>query len=413
MKVGGVVRASDFWLESDGIMRVREFTRGLAVGGAAAYLLDRARGRRRRAALRDRATHFVHQVEKAAGKTARDARNRGFGVMATAASRLRRDGADDVVLPERVRAAIGRVVSHPSSIEVTAEDGRVRLEGPVLEAEADRLLATVASVRGVREVVEQLEVHESADGVSGLQGGRPREPRFELRQQNWSPTARLLTGLGGALLAVTGRGLPAPARQVTRLLGLGILARAVTNLESKRLLGIQAGRRAIVLQKTIEIEAPVDQVFDFWSRFENFPRFMTHLVEVRRTGERTSHWVARGPGGLPCHWDAEITDVEPGRRLAWRSTAGASVQSAGVVRFDPTPAGGTRLDVRLSYNPPAGAVGHGFAALLGADPKRAMDDDLVRFKSLMEQGKASAHGETVRRVEIAPGDEARPAEEWV
>jgi uncharacterized membrane protein len=59
--------------------------------------------------------------------------------------------------------------------------------------------------------------------------------------------------------------------------------------------------------------------------------------------------------------------------------------------------GGTRIQIRLSYNPPAGALGHGVAALLGSDPKRAMDEDLVRFKSLLEDGRTRAHGQTVRR----------------
>jgi uncharacterized membrane protein len=381
-------------------VKVKELVRGIAIGAAAMYLLDRARGKRRRAVLRDKATHLAHELEEAAGKTARDARNRSRGVVASAAARLKRDAADDAVLSERVRAAIGRVVAHPASVDVTAQDGQIRLTGDVLASELGRLIARVEAVRGVRNVIDHLRVHETAEGVSALQGGKPREPRFELRQQNWSPTARVVTGAGGTLLALYGRRLPAPVRQLTTLLGLGILTRAVTNLQSKRLLGVQAGRRAVVLQKTMEIDAPVEEVFDFWRRFENFPRFMAHLREVRRTGEWSSHWVARGPSGSLFHWNAEITDLEPNRLLAWRSIEGATIQNAGVVRFQPIGTNGTRIHIRLSYNPPAGALGHLLASLLGADPKHAMDEDLVRFKSLMEQGKASVHGQSVRRRDL-------------
>jgi uncharacterized membrane protein len=88
---------------------------------------------------------------------------------------------------------------------------------------------------------------------------------------------------------------------------------------------------------------------------------------------------------------------------------GALVENAGVIHFEDMGRGRTRLDIRLSYNPPAGAIGHAFAKLLGADPKRQMDDDLLRFKSLMERGKATGH-ETVSRDELVPG---RGVESWV
>ncbi len=64
---------------------------------------------------------------------------------------------------------------------------------------------------------------------------------------------------------------------------------------------------------------------------------------------------------------------------------------------------GTRIHVQLSYTPPAGAVGHSLAALLGADPKQAMDEDLVRFKSLIEEGKARVHGERIDESQLSAG----------
>jgi uncharacterized membrane protein len=386
-------------------MRLRDFARGLMVGGIAAYFLDRTRGHQRRAALRDKVSHFLHEIDDAAGKTARDARNRREGLRAAATARL--DGAqvDDVVLHERVRSALGRVTTHPGSIEVGVSEGHVSLRGPILAGEVRRLLSAVRRVRGVRAVTNLLTEHASAEGVSALQGGRRRESRFEFRQSNWSPAARLFAGLMGAA-ALGSRDLPSPLRGIVRLLGLGMVARAVTNLELKRLVGVNAGRRNVDIQKTITVAAPVEQVFDFFSRFENFPLFMSHLKEVQRTGERTSHWVAQGPAGTEFHWDAEITQLEPNRRLTWRSADGATIKNAGVVNFEPAQDGGTRLDIHLCYNPPAGAIGHGLASLLGVDPKHAMDDDLVRFKSLIEKGRATADGTTVMREEM-PGESIR------
>jgi uncharacterized membrane protein len=80
---------------------------------------------------------------------------------------------------------------------------------------------------------------------------------------------------------------------------------------------------------------------------------------------------------------------------------GSTVETAGRVRFRSTSDGGTEIDVKMSYNPPAGVVGHAVATLFGADPKRAMDEDMVRLKSLLEEGKTRADGEPVRLEEVS------------
>jgi uncharacterized membrane protein len=376
------------------------FVGGAGAGAAAMYLLDPDRGRRRRKLINDQLVRVWSRSDDVIGKTARDLRNRARGLLIEAQARLGGEEVSDEVLVARVRAKLGRVVSHPSAIEVTANQGRVTLRGPILAHEVHDLLAAVAAVRGVTEVDNQLKVHKQADGVPGLQGGgrRPGE-RFELLQENWSPTARLLASLAGGALAAYGairRGFPGAALGT---LGLGLLARGLTNIELKRLVGLGGGRRAVDVQKTISINAPVDQVFALWSNYANFPRFMSNLREVRDLGDGRSHWVAQGPAGVPVEWDAVITRYEPNKVLAWKSVPGALVANAGIIRFEPTPGGGTRVDIKLSYNPPAGALGHAVALLFGADPKSEMDEDLVRFKSLIEEGKAMAHHRTVTREE--------------
>ncbi|MGH7859607.1 MAG: SRPBCC family protein, partial [Candidatus Binatia bacterium] len=214
----------------------------------------------------------------------------------------------------------------------------------------------------------------------------------------WSPATRLLVGAAGATVAAAGLLRGSPLGAAASFFGLAALARSATNLETRRLIGIGAGRRAIDVQKTITIAAPIEDVFGFWGEMENFPRFMTHVREVRRISENRFHWKVEA-AGIPFEWDAEITEVIPNELLAWESVESASVRNAGVIRFERTP-DGTRVHVRLSYNPPAGALGHAFARLLGADPKAEMNDDLMRLKSLLEEGKATGRGGTVRREEI-------------
>jgi uncharacterized membrane protein len=163
----------------------------------------------------------------------------------------------------------------------------------------------------------------------------------------------------------------------------------------------QAARVARKAAEATQITSrDVDTVFDLWSNFENFPRFISHVREVRRQNDRRSQWVVAGPAGAPIRWDTETTVFVPNELIAWRTVPGSAVQHAGTVRFEPSPAG-TRVHIEMSYNPPGGALSHGVAVLFGTDPKRAMDDDLVRFKSLVEEGKATAHGRTVRREDVA------------
>lgn len=365
------------------------------------YLLDPERGKRRRALLRDKVLRSADAAGGALGTTGRDLRNRTRGVFAEARSLVTRSRVSDEVLVERVRSKLGRVVTHPSSIEVDARDGHVTLSGPVLAREVDELLSCVSSVRGVEGIENNLEVHKQAGETPGLQGGgRPPEHRFELMQENWSPTARLLAAAAGGGLAAYGAKRRGAAGAVLGAFGLGLLARAASNLKLERLLGLGAGRRGIDVRKTIRVDAPVDRVFDYWADVSNFPLFLSHVKEVRDHGQGCSHWEVVGPAGIPVEWDAVITAIVPSQLLAWKTVPGEAVRHAGVVRFDEDPAGGTRIDVRMTYKPPAGVLGHAIAALFGTDPKQALDDDLLRFKSLIETGKTTAHGEEVVAVEV-------------
>jgi uncharacterized membrane protein len=178
--------------------------------------------------------------------------------------------------------------------------------------------------------------------------------------------------------------------------GVTLLTRAVTDLELKRLFGIGAGFWAVTIQKTITVAAPIEEVYELWSRYEEFPRFMAHVREAQRIDDTRVRWTVAGPAAVPIHWETQETRRIPYEVIAWKTMPGARVAHAGVVRFEDDPAG-TRVHVTMRYNPPAGALGHALATILGADPKRALDEDLVRFKSLLEEGKTSVRGETTRR----------------
>lgn len=375
---------------------------GLGLGAGLMYWLDPDGGRRRRARTRQKLVHGAHEVAEEAEKGARDLAHRTRGALARGRSVLRRGAVPDDVVVERVRARLGRACSHPSAIDVRCEAGTVFLSGPILRDEVDDVLSAVSRVRGVDEVQDRLEVHDTAENVPALQGGAVRRGQVGRRGNGWTPAARLVGGAAGAALlgwGVTHRG---PLGWASGAVGTGVLVRSVVNRSWRRLVGIGAGRRAVDVRKTIHVDAPVEEVFAFWRELESFPRFMGHVKEVRRIADGRYHWTVTGPGGTTFSWEAEVTRLQPNELLAWRSVPGSSILSDGVVRFKPA-RGGTELEVRLSYNPPGGVVGHGIATLLGADPKKQMDEDLLRLKSLIERGKATAHGETVTRDEVLRG----------
>ena len=361
------------------------------LGAASMYFFDPERGKRRRALVRDKLIRSFHDAGDCIAKTAEYSWNRAYGMLAEARGRLSHDDANDYVIRERVRAALGRAVSHPSAVEVDCTDGGViTLRGAVLASELDSLLSAVGRVRGVRDVRNEIEVHERPGREPRLQGGRTRTAdRWEFLEDNWDPFARLVATVGGTALASWGLARRGVIGTAAFAAGATFAARGMTNLPVKRLTGAGAGRRAVDVQKTITIDAPVDQVFGFFASYQNFPHFMRNVREVRESGGATgrSHWSVAGPMGINLSWDADLTGYVPNELIAWRSVEGAAVENAGVIRFqERADGGGTRVDIKLAYNPPAGAIGHFLARLFGADPKSEMDQDLMRVKTALETG---------------------------
>ncbi|MGH7516625.1 MAG: SRPBCC family protein [Gemmatimonadales bacterium] len=365
---------------------------GIGLGGALMYFLDPDRGAGRRQRVRDQVVHAGRVASEGLDTTMRDLGNRAQGLAARARSYLRTDEADDRVIEERVRAELGRVVSHPSAIAVASDAGRVTLRGPVLAREADALLPRVRQVRGVTAVEDRLELHATAGGMPALQGGTRRTPtRFELQQENWAPAARLLTSLAGGAAALYGVRRRHGVGSALGLAGLALLARGATKIRLERLVRAAGGRRAVDLQKTVTIDAPPARVYAFLTEWEQWPQWMSHVREVTQRGrvggrERT-HWVVDGPLGVPVSWDAITTNLVPNEEIAWKTVAGAAVEHAGVIRLAPTEDGSTRVQVWMAYNPPAGVIGHAVAASFGRDPRRQMDADLARLKTTVETGR--------------------------
>lgn len=142
------------------------------------------------------------------------------------------------------------------------------------------------------------------------------------------------------------------------------------------------------VEEVTTINRPIEEVYGFWRKFENLPRFMRHLESVQTIDARRSRWRAKAPAGMTVEWEAELVQDIRDEWIAWRSIEGSGIRNSGSVRFGRAPgARGTEVRVQLEYTPPAGAVGRGIAYLFGEEPEQQIREDLHRFKQLMETGE--------------------------
>jgi uncharacterized membrane protein len=250
---------------------------------------------------------------------------------------------------------------------------------------APRALARATGLPAWPMLLRAIGARELASGIGLLT--EPRSPVW--RWSRVAGDAMDMTLLGAAAFSPGSqrRRLAATAAFVGGVTALDVRASAERKrkLSSEPLPGPQGGR---LVKKSVAVNRPPEECYRFWRDFERFPSFMQHIESVQVLDERRSHWRARGPAGTSIEWDAEITEDQPGQLLAWRSVAGSEVDNAGSVRFTPAGGGkGTIVQVQMEYHPPAGKAGALIAMLFGEEPAQQVEQDLRRFKQLVETGE--------------------------
>ena len=219
---------------------------------------------------------------------------------------------------------------------------------------------------------------------------------------NVNQTERWISGLAGGALALYGLTRRTWGGAVLALVGGTLIHRGSTghcymyDALGVNTAGTEAGNplvsvpagHGIKVEKSVTVNRPAEEVYRFWRDFQNLPRFMNHLESVSDLGGGRSHWVAKAPAGKTVEWDAEVYNEKENELIAWRSLEGADVDNAGSVRFEPAPEGrGTIVRVTLKYDPPAGKIGSLIAKLWGEEPSQQIEEDLRRFKQVMEAGE--------------------------
>ncbi len=210
------------------------------------------------------------------------------------------------------------------------------------------------------------------------------EPRGDASA--WGPGARGLAALGGVgLLALAAR-TRGWARLASGAGAVGLLVRASTGAPTARLFASGGDAYAFEARRSIAIERPVAEVFGLLSDYDNYPDFMPNVAAMRTLPGRRHRWKMLGPGGIPIPVRDRIIEHVPDSFVAWESEPGSTFPYAGAARFRAIEAG-TLVDARMSYGPPFGSVGDGFARLLGQDPGRQLEAILGRAKSYLETGR--------------------------
>lgn len=223
---------------------------------------------------------------------------------------------------------------------------------------------------------------------------------------NVGQNERLVSILAGTALIIRTLARPSRAALLTLAGGGYLLYRGLTGhcliyeqMEISR--AGKQGQAGIQVERTMTVNKPRPEVYQFWRNFENFPSFMQHLKSVQVLDERRSRWEAKAPFDRTVEWEAEIYEEVENERIAWRSLPGSQVENRGIVEFRDAPGGrGTEVHVSLKYNPPGGSASAAIAYLFGEAPAQQVRDDLRRFKQVIETGVvATVTGQTSGRVE--------------
>ena len=204
------------------------------------------------------------------------------------------------------------------------------------------------------------------------------------------PTEGVWSRVVGDALDLTSLGIAAtnPEAKLGRVAFATANVLAVTALDVICAMQLSNGsNRGIHAKGTCIVNLPPEEVYNFWRDFQNLARFMRHLESVVDMGDGRSRWKAKGPAGTEVEWDATIIADVPGEVIR-RSLEGSDVDNAGAVRFERATGGrGTIIKVNIEYNPIGGVLGAAVAKLFGEEPEQQLNDDLRRFKQVLEVGE--------------------------
>lgn len=233
-----------------------------------------------------------------------------------------------------------------------------------------------------------------------LSQDRPIAHQQAARCVNVSQGERWISCLGGSALILAGLSRRNWSGLLLATVGGALAYRGWTgHCHGYDALGISTAQRGpattvpahqgVKVEKAFAVNRTPSELFRFWRDVTNLPRVMRHLISVEEIDAHRSRWKAKGPLGMKVEWEAEIFNEREPELIAWRSLPGGQIETAGSIHFQSLPHDrGTAVIVSMKYNPPAGKIGAKIASLLGSGLDQELEEDLRRFKSVMETGEA-------------------------
>jgi len=248
----------------------------------------------------------------------------------------------------------------------------------------------LAELLAPRAVASISGVSKERTGLIRLYGLRELAAGIMIFSQE-KPVEGVWSRVAGDALDLTSLGIAAtsPDAKLGRVAFATANVLAVTALDVMCAMQLSNGNKhGIHAKGSCIVNATPEEVYQFWRNFENLPRFMRHVDSVTDLGDGRSNWKVKGPAGMEVEWDAMIVADDPNEVITWRTLENADVDHAGAVRFERAAGGrGTIVKVNLEYMPVGGVIGAAVAKLFGEEPEQQLNDDLRRFKQMMEVGE--------------------------
>jgi uncharacterized membrane protein len=203
---------------------------------------------------------------------------------------------------------------------------------------------------------------------------------------------------------------------VAAVTALDVISSVRLTSESSPAAGHDAGSFAVettdndnvVLSSTITVNKPVAEVYAFWQDPRNYAQFMDNIDSVNPSTGGRSRWKVKAPAGLTVEWEAEVVADTPNEMIRWRSTAESKVSNTGTVTFKQAPGNrGTIVKLQIEYRPKAGPLGSAVAKAFSAIPRTQLNQDLRRFKQLIELGEVVQSDATAGRGTPHPAQPSR------
>ena len=209
------------------------------------------------------------------------------------------------------------------------------------------------------------------------------DTRYEAKPASSASLSLLITAIGGGLILGARPRPGRAARPFLTLAGMALVGVASHRPLADALRNVGTRRRSADLDFSFIVDRPVEQVFAFCADFENFPRFLGALKEVRDTGDGRSHWCVSTPSGGTIEWSATTTKFVTNSVIGWQSVADSPVDTAGLLRFSPD-GGSTCVRVALRYRVVDGTVADALAALVSPRRAKAMEAEIRGISAHLE-----------------------------